>query len=55
MPFYDFKCIKCNAMANVHFNFKDTQEVKCKCGADMEKVFYPVGVIFNGTGWAGKK
>lgn len=26
-----------------------------KCNVEMARVYQPLGVMFNGTGWAGKK
>lgn len=56
MPFYHYECKDCDVAEEHYFGFSDNQEVKCEeCNEPMEKVIFPVGVIFRGTGWAGKK
>lgn len=56
MPLYDFYCKTCDESEEVFFGFADKQEVTCdECGEQMEKTIFPVGVIFRGGGWAGKK
>lgn len=55
-PLYDFYCNTCDEREEVFFGFADKQEVKCnECNTQMVKTIFPVGVIFRGTGWAGKK
>ena len=55
-PLYDFYCKTCNESEEVFFGFADKQELKCiECGEDMTKTIFPVGVIFRGDGWAGRK
>lgn len=55
MPTYVFYCITCNKHEDHTFGFHDKHYVKCNvCGNDMRKVIHKAGVIFKGTGWAGK-
>ena len=55
MPLYDFYCEKCDESEEVFFAFADKQEMNCEeCGTKMEKVIFPVGVVFKGNGWAGR-
>ncbi len=54
-PLYDFKCEPCNVAEEVYFGFADKQELTCEdCGKPMEKMLFPVGVIFRGGGWGGQ-
>lgn len=55
MPLYDYYCKDCDESEEVFFGFADKQEMVCsECGQHMVKTIFPVGVIFRGTGWAGK-
>lgn len=57
MPFYDYKCIKCNHK-EYDVKRKITENVKIytcpKCGADMNQIFNKVRRSFKlkGSGWA---
>lgn len=55
MPNYDFYCITCNEHEEHHFGFHEDHTVVCSvCKNVMRKVMPKTGVIFRGTGWAGK-
>ncbi len=55
MPMYDFYCKVCDESEERLFGFNDKHEVTCDvCANLMEKIITPVGVIFRGTGWAGR-
>ena len=52
MPTYEYECEGC------HHSFEIRQRSSCpppkscpRCRAPVRKVFYPVGVIFKGSGW----
>ena len=57
MPTYDYKCLMCNEIISVvHSIHEPLTKQKCKkCKVEMVRVYSIVGVIFNGSGWAGKK
>ena len=47
----------CNAMKSVdqsiHLALEKQYCLSCK--VEMARVYQPIGVVFNGSGWAGKK
>jgi len=54
MPTYDFKCNACGITVEVFANVDDQAAPKCDCGEMMQKVYSAPGIVFKGTGWAGK-
>ncbi len=52
MPIYEYECQTCS----VHFERKqsvteDPVQVCPECGGKVRKLFFPVGIIFKGSGW----
>jgi putative FmdB family regulatory protein len=48
MPLFDFKCNTCNEVVEVSENV----QTPCgTCGETMQRVWSPVGVKFNGSGF----
>jgi putative FmdB family regulatory protein len=54
MPTYEFKCPRCDNKVDAFFNFHEKHELKCDCGAEMEKVYQANAAIFRGGGWGGQ-
>ena len=56
MPTYDYKCLSCNAIKTIVKSIHEPlTKQKCKsCNIEMARVYGNVGVVFNGSGWAGK-
>lgn len=56
MPIYEFKCMMCNDIRiidqSIHLPLEKQYCFKCK--VEMARKYEPTGVVFNGTGWAGK-
>lgn len=52
MPKYDYKCDECETVVEVQKSFSDPdQELCATCGAEMSKVYTPIGVTFKGSGF----
>lgn len=53
MPYYDYKCSKCDNTKEVFHSMSQTQGVECdKCSNTMDKVIGgKIGVFFNGPGF----
>ena len=52
MPTYGYRCSNCGHQFEVHQSFTDTRLTECpKCGGKLNKLFYPAGVIFKGSGF----
>ena len=52
MPTYGYRCSSCGHQFEVHQSFSDAPLQECpKCGAKLNKLFYPAGVIFKGSGF----
>jgi putative FmdB family regulatory protein len=52
MPRYDFKCDKCQTEWEEWLKITDDSVVKCKCGAEGEKIISGIGgVRFRGAGF----
>jgi putative FmdB family regulatory protein len=52
MPIYEYECQTCG----VHFERKqkvtdDPMQDCPECGGKVRKLFFPVGIIFKGSGW----
>jgi putative FmdB family regulatory protein len=52
MPTYAYKCAACGTSFDVVQSFSDaTLTVHDDCGGSLRKLFSPVGVTFNGSGF----
>ncbi len=52
MPIYGYKCTQCGHEFEVQQKFSDEPLQVCpKCQGKLNKVFYPAGVIFKGSGF----
>ncbi|PZE23358.1 FmdB family transcriptional regulator [Curtobacterium sp. MCBD17_013] len=52
MPTYSYRCTECGTAFDVKQSFSDAALTECPtCGGVLRKVFSPVGVTFNGSGF----
>lgn len=52
MPTYSYKCTACDNAFDIRQSFSDEALTTCpECGGRLRKVFSPVGVTFNGSGF----
>ncbi|MEO6826669.1 MAG: FmdB family zinc ribbon protein [Microbacteriaceae bacterium] len=52
MPTYSYKCTQCEQAFDIHQSFTDdTLSICPQCGGALRKVFSPIGVTFNGSGF----
>ncbi len=52
MPIYEYECEKCQHRFEVLQKFNDRPLKKCpKCGARVNKLLSPPGLVFKGAGW----
>ena len=52
MPTYSYRCTECDNAFDIHQAFTDETLTVCPvCGGKLRKVFSPVGVTFNGSGF----
>lgn len=52
MPTYSYRCRDCDTAFDVQQSFADDALTVCPtCGGPLRKVFSPVGVTFNGSGF----
>ncbi|BDI23677.1 hypothetical protein L3i23_24530 [Herbiconiux sp. L3-i23] len=52
MPTYSYKCTSCGNAFDIVQSFTDDALTTCEvCGQPLRKVFSPVGVTFNGSGF----
>ena len=52
MPTYGYKCEKCEHSFEVFQNINHKPVTVCpECGGKTNRVFYPVGIIFKGSGF----
>jgi putative FmdB family regulatory protein len=52
MPIYEYQCKECAARFDIRRNFNDEAPAYCpKCGAGASRLFTPVPIIFNGSGF----
>ncbi len=52
MPTYSYKCTACGNAFDTVQSFSDPALTTCEvCGGALRKVFSPVGVTFNGSGF----
>lgn len=52
MPTYSYRCTECGTAFDIKQAFTDETLTECPtCGGVLRKVFSPVGVTFNGSGF----
>ncbi|GAA2231215.1 FmdB family transcriptional regulator [Herbiconiux moechotypicola] len=52
MPTYSYRCTECGNAFDIQQSFTDDSLTECpSCGGVLRKVFSPVGVTFNGSGF----
>jgi putative FmdB family regulatory protein len=51
VPTYSYKCTSCSKIEDIVHGINDQYNEICDCGGDMNKVFYPAGVSFKGSGF----
>jgi putative FmdB family regulatory protein len=52
MPVYDYRCKECGTTHEIEHGVNDERPTKCPaCGGQLQRVFYPVGVVFKGSGF----
>lgn len=52
MPTYQYRCTECATELETVQKFTDPPLTVCpECGAELRKVFSPVGVVFKGSGF----
>lgn len=52
MPTYSYRCTECGTAFDIKQSFSDAALTECPtCGGVLRKVFSPVGVTFNGSGF----
>lgn len=57
MPRYDYYCLECDTHEEIERRLDQIggAPLECPLGHVMRRVYSPVGVIFRGSGWAGKQ
>jgi putative FmdB family regulatory protein len=52
MPTYEYECVQCGHVFELFQTFGEEPVSVCpQCQGRVRRVFYPVGIIFKGTGW----
>lgn len=52
MPTYSYRCTECGNAFDIQQSFTDATLTECpSCGGALRKIFSPVGVTFNGSGF----
>ncbi len=52
MPTYGYECLKCGNAFEVFQKVNDSPITVCPdCGGETTRIFYPVGIIFKGSGF----
>lgn len=52
MPTYAYRCTSCAHEFDAFQKFSDAPLTECpECGAEIRRVFQPVGIVFKGSGW----
>jgi putative FmdB family regulatory protein len=52
MPVYEYKCEQCGARFDLRRSLVEDTEARCPdCGGRGRRVYSPVSVIFNGSGF----
>jgi putative FmdB family regulatory protein len=56
MPTYEYSCNECGTHGSTHTSFaEDVPVMRCpKCQVMMSRIYSAPGLIFKGSGWAGK-
>jgi len=55
MPTFDYKCMKCDSVVEMHISSSATDTIYCtSCQGVMTKKYTPPAVIFRGGGWGGQ-
>ena len=52
MPTYGYQCTQCQGQFDVFQKMSDAPVSSCpKCSGAVKRLFYPVGIVFKGSGW----
>jgi len=52
MPTYGYECTACKDQFEIFQSIKDDALTTCeKCGSNLRKLIYPVGIAFKGSGF----
>ncbi len=52
MPTYAYRCTNCAHEFEAFQKFSDDPLKECpECGAEIRRIFQPVGIVFKGSGW----
>jgi putative FmdB family regulatory protein len=52
LPTYEYKCGSCSCCFELRRSFNEDESVCCpECGADAQRIFTPVPIIFKGNGF----
>lgn len=52
MPTYEYRCKDCGATVERWQRFDEAPLTRCpSCGGNLNRVVFPAGVIFKGSGW----
>ncbi|MDH7482017.1 MAG: zinc ribbon domain-containing protein [Armatimonadota bacterium] len=52
MPTYGYECTRCGYRFEVFQRITDEPITECeKCNGEVRKLFFPVGIVFKGTGF----
>lgn len=52
MPTYSYRCTECGHAFDIQQAFTDATLTECpSCGGALRKIFSPVGITFNGSGF----
>ena len=52
MPTYEYECSKCGDRFEVFQRMDEPAPARCKrCKGELKKVFFPVGIVFKGSGF----
>jgi putative FmdB family regulatory protein len=52
MPVYEYACKSCGHRFDLKQSFHDEPVATCpECGAHVQRVLHPAGIIFKGSGW----
>lgn len=52
MPLYDYQCAACQKITEVRHGFDESFAEPCAfCGAKLNRLFNPTGIVFKGSGF----
>lgn len=52
MPTYGYQCTQCDLKFDVFQRMSDAPIATCpECTGGVKRLFYPVGIVFKGSGW----